>query len=168
LLRQDRATRNRRAATATTNAQARFQTCSLVSAMSLPRLAKLAIGLEVLLGLGAVGGGVALMAGPRGEIIPLPVSALAGSPFTTYFVPGAILASILGIGPLCAAALVSRRHRSAPLLTIVVGCALIIWIAVEIAMIGYSSSPPLQLGYLVLGGAIVLVGAAWSWIAEQP
>ena len=38
-----------------------------------------AIVLEVILAIGAIGGGIALILGPRGEIIPLPVSALAGS-----------------------------------------------------------------------------------------
>ena len=52
-------------------------------------IAATAIALEVFLGLGAVGGGLALMAGPNGEILPVPVSALSGSPFANYFVPGA-------------------------------------------------------------------------------
>jgi hypothetical protein len=71
----------------------------------LGRWATTAIGLEILLGVGAIGVGIALMAGPHGEILPLPVSALAGSPFADYFVPGAILLTILGVGPLGAAIL---------------------------------------------------------------
>jgi hypothetical protein len=53
-------------------------------------LAKKAIALELFLALGALGGGAALMLGPRGQIIPLPLSALAGSPFADYFGPGAL------------------------------------------------------------------------------
>jgi hypothetical protein len=56
--------------------------------------------LEVLLSIGALGGGLVLMIAPRGEIMPLPLSALAGSPFDTYFVPGLILFSVLRLGPL--------------------------------------------------------------------
>jgi hypothetical protein len=125
------------------------------------RVARAAIGLELLLGVGALSGGIMLMAGPNGEILPLPVSALGGSPFTSYFVPGAILCFVLGIGPLCVAALAWRQHRMAPFLTFAVGCALVVWIAVEIAIVGYSNHPPLQLIYLVLGAAITLVGVAW-------
>jgi len=55
-------------------------------------------------------------AGTRGEILPLPVSALAGSPFADYSVPGAILFIVIGLGPLAAAVLTWRRHRLAPLL----------------------------------------------------
>jgi len=93
--------------------------------------------LEVLLGVGAIAGGLALMLGPRGEIMPLPLSALEGSPFDTYLVPGLILFGVLGLGSLAAALLVWLRHPLAPVSAIVVGVVLLIWIAVEIAIIGY-------------------------------
>ena len=134
--------------------------------MMLRPIAKLAIGVELLLAIGALGGGLALMAGPHGEIIPLSVSLLSGSPFTSYFVPGAILLLILGVCPLFVALLAWRRHRAAPLATVASGVALIIWIAVEIAIVGYSNHPPLQLAYLALGVAMLLVGMRWSRDAE--
>jgi hypothetical protein len=127
----------------------------------LRRVAKTALALDILLSLGALGGGAALMLGPRGEILPLPLSALRGSPFDTYFVPGLILFSILGLGPLAAAWLVWLRHPLAPLATCVVGGALLVWLAVEIAIIGYSDNPPLQPFYLLLGVAITVVGLTW-------
>jgi len=123
--------------------------------------AKAAIVLEVLLGVGALGGGGALMLGPRGEIMPLPLSALKGSPFDTYFVPGLILFGVLGLGSLAAALLVWLRHPLAPVATTVVGVVLLIWIAVEIAIIGYSNDPPLQPIYLLLGAVITVVGLGW-------
>jgi hypothetical protein len=124
-------------------------------------VARTALALDILLSLGALGGGAALMLGPRGEILPLPLSALRGSPFDTYFVPGLILFAILGLGPLAAAGLVWLRHPLAPLATCVVGVALLIWLAVEIAIIGYSDNPPLQPFYLLLGVAITVVGLTW-------
>jgi hypothetical protein len=127
----------------------------------LSRFAAAAIVLEIFIGAGAVGGGLALMAGPNGEILPIPVSALSGSPFANYFVPGAVLFTILGIGPLGAAVLAWRRHAVAPLLTFVVGGALFIWLIVEILFVGYSTNPPLQAGYLGLGIVISLVGVGW-------
>jgi hypothetical protein len=120
-----------------------------------------AIALEMFLGLGASGGRLALMAGPNGEILPIPVSLLSGSPFANYFVPGAILFTILGIGPLGAALLAWRRHPVAPLLTFAVGGALLIWLIVQIVIVGYSNDPPLQAWYLGLGVAISLVGVGW-------
>jgi hypothetical protein len=124
----------------------------------LSRLAKAAVALEVFLSVGALGGGAALILGPRGEILPLPLSALKSSPFDSYFVPGLILFGILGLGPLVAAALAWRRHSLAPLSAAVVGVALLTWVAVEIATIGYSNEPPLQAFYLLLGVVITLVG----------
>jgi uncharacterized membrane protein len=128
---------------------------------ALGRFARTAIALDILLGVGAVGGGLALLAGPNGEILPLPVSALSGSPFANYFVPGAILFTILGLGPLAAAVLAWRRHPVAPLLTVAVGGALLIWLAVEIVVVGYANDPPLQAVYCGLGIVISLVGISW-------
>src|SRR5271166_4849046 len=94
---------------------------------SLTGFAKAAVSLEIFLSVGALGGGGALMLGPRGEIIPLPLSALKGSLFETYFIPGLILFFVLGLGPLAAALLAWRRHRLAPIATLGVGAALLIW-----------------------------------------
>ena len=131
-------------------------------------MARVAIALEVFLAIGALGGGVALMLGPRGEILPLPVAALAGSPFADDSVPGAILFIVIGLGPLAAAVLTWRRHRLAPLLACATGEALIIWLAVEIAIVGYTNKPPLQAFYLALGVVIVLVGIHWLRLTRSP
>jgi hypothetical protein len=131
------------------------------AATQLRRFAKASIALEVLLGVGAIAGGLALILGPRGEIVPLPVAALAGSPFQTYLGPGLILFTVLGLGPLVSALLAWKRYPLAPFAALVVGAALMIWVAVEIAIIGYSNEPPLQAIYLVLGLAITVVALGW-------
>jgi hypothetical protein len=128
---------------------------------SLSPFARAAIVLEVLLGLGAVAGGAALMIGRRGEILPLPLSALEGSPFTDYFAPGLILFTVLGLGSLLVAFLAWRANAWAPILTVTVGGALLIWLLVEIAVVGYSNDPPLQPFYLALGVMITLLGVGW-------
>jgi len=134
----------------------------------LSRFARGVLALELILSVGALGGGLILMLAPRGEIIPLPLSALAGSPFDTYFVPGLILFGVLGLGPLVAARLVWLRHPLAPAAAFVVGAALVTWIGVEVAIIGYSNEPPLQAIYMVLGVAILLVALRWLWDAGMP
>jgi hypothetical protein len=130
-------------------------------ARSLNRFATAAVSLEVFLSVGALGGGGALMLGPKGQIIPLPLSALQGSPFETYFAPGLILFCALGLGPLAAALLAWMRHPLAPIAALGVGLALLIWMAVEIAIVGYSNHPPLQPFYVLLGAAITGVGLGW-------
>ena len=131
----------------------------------LSRSARVALLLEVLLSIGALGGGLVLILAPRGEIMPPPLSALAGSPFDTYFVPGLILFGVLGVGPLVAARLAWLGHSLASVATFVVGSALLIWVAVEIAIIGYSNQPPLQAIYLVLALAILV--AALGQLGER-
>jgi len=130
-------------------------------ARPMSRVAKAAVLLEILLSVGALGGGLVLMIAPRGQIMPLPLSALAGSPFDTYLVPGLILFGVLGLGPLVAARLAWLRNPLAPTAAFVVGTALLIWVAVEVAIIGYSNEPPLQAIYGILGVAIVLVAIRW-------
>jgi hypothetical protein len=127
----------------------------------LTRFAAASLVLEGVLSIGALGGGLVLIVAPRGEIMPLPLSALAGSPFETYLGPGLILFTVLGLGPLIAARLAWIRHPLAPVAALVVGAALLIWIAVEIAIVGYSNEPPLQAIYLVLGALISAVALGW-------
>jgi hypothetical protein len=43
----------------------------------------------------------------------------------------------------------------------VAGGALVIWLLVEIVVVGYSNDPPLQAWYLGLGIVISLVGVGW-------
>ena len=128
------------------------------------QVAKAAIVLEILLSIGALGGGIVLMIAPRGEIMPLPVSALAGSPFDSYFAPGLILFAVLGLGPLVAARLAWLRHPLATAAALAVGVGLLIWVGVEVAIIGYSNEPPLQAVYAVFGVAIVFIAARWVWV----
>ena len=78
------------------------------------RLSILAAVLELLLAVGALGGGLALMLGPNGEILPAPLSLVQESAFTNNFTPGLILFVALGCGPLMVALLVWRRHLWAP------------------------------------------------------
>ena len=135
---------------------------------SLSLLARTSLVLEVLLGVGAVAGGIALMLGPRGQIIPLDLALLAGSPFSDYFVPGLILFGIVGLGTLWVALLAWRASAWAPVLTVAVGGALLIWLLVEFAVIGYTSEPPVQPVYLALGLLITIIGAAWVMRTGSP
>jgi hypothetical protein len=53
------------------------------------------------------------------------------------------------------------RHPFAPVAVFIVGLALLIWVAVQIAIIGYTDQPPLQAIYLTLGAAITLGAIGW-------
>ncbi len=51
------------------------------------------------LGLGAIFGGGALVVSPTGELLGMPLSLLAHSPFNNYLIPGIILFAVLGLAP---------------------------------------------------------------------
>lgn len=116
-------------------------------------LKRLLIGLEVLTGLSSVAGGIALMAG----WITMPTELLAGSIFQNYFIPGLILACIVGGTMLFAAYDLKTRTSQPALASMVAGFGLLIWIFTEVAIVGYDSW--LQILYFTL--AITTLGLAF-------
>jgi hypothetical protein len=126
----------------------------------LPGIARLAVVLEIFLGLGALFGGGALILGPNGHLLGMPTALLAGSPFPSYLVPGIILFTFVGVAPLVAAAITFRRHPIAPLAAIAVGLTLIGWVSVEMVVLAGLGSLAWTL-YLVLGACIATIGVAW-------
>ena len=129
------------------------------------------IGLLLLLSLGALAGGGALLAEPDGRALGVPVALLAGTPFRDYFIPGVLLFTFLGVYP----AVVSfalwrrpswkwperlnpiRRMHWAWMAGLSVGIALIVWILSQMMLLGCCYA----LQYLYLGwGVLVLIVAA--------
>lgn len=106
-------------------------------------------------GVSGIGGGIGLIADPSGEAMGIPATWLRGSPFADYLVPGLVLVTLLGIAPLVVAAGLWRRREWSWVASVLVGGALLVWLAVEIAVIGYQPQPPLQLVYGVLGAVIL-------------
>ena len=114
------------------------------------------MGLILFQGISGLFGGIALVIDPSGELLQMPLSMLAGSPFNTFLIPGIILLIILGIFPMVIFYGLWKRTNWAWSGALMVSAALIIWIGVEIWMIGYHSEPPLQLIYGLLG--LILLG----------
>lgn len=96
-------------------------------------------------------GGGALVLDPTGNSLQIPISFLDGSPFHNYLIPGFILFTALGVSPGIVFYGIMRRTSWAWSGSVLVSITLIIWIIVEIAMIGYHSNPPLQLIYGSVG-----------------
>src|ERR1700693_2547302 len=126
----------------------------------LPGLARLAVVLEVFLGLGALFGGGALILAPDGHLLGMPVKLLAGSPFPSFFVPGIILFSLVGVAPLVAAAITLRRQALAPLAGVAVGLTIIGWVSVKMGVRAGLGSLAWSL-YLVLGASTAAIGVGW-------
>jgi hypothetical protein len=118
------------------------------------------VGLEIFLGIGALFGGGSLILAPDGHLLGIPTSLLAGTPFSSFLVPGICLFSFVGVAPLLAAAIAVRRQSIAPLAAIAVGLTLMVWITAEMFALAGPGSLAWAF-YLVLGTFIAAVGLAW-------
>jgi hypothetical protein len=119
----------------------------------------------VLLGIGALAGGIALVSQPDGSVMHFETSLLAGSPFSDYLVPGLILGGLFGVGSLVVAAMGLRRARLAPFLAFAIGCAQMIWIVVQLGIIKELSW--LHPAFFGVGLVIALAAVPWGWPTFQ-
>jgi hypothetical protein len=113
------------------------------------------VGVLLFQGLSGVFGGLALLLDPSGAAIGIPLDWLEGSAFRDYFIPGFVLLTVLGVVPLIVARRLWKGCPRSSLAALAVGFALLVWIGVEIAVVGYEAEPPLQLIYGLLGAMIV-------------
>ncbi|WP_435346336.1 hypothetical protein [Haloarchaeobius sp. HRN-SO-5] len=109
------------------------------------------------LSLTALIGGFYLVRDPTGQSIGLvmavDLSHLDGTPFTTYTIPGLILVVFLGLYPLAVLYGQLTRRSWAWSGSLLMGIVLLVWIVVEVYLIGYIS--PLQPAYGLVGIALV-------------
>ena len=122
---------------------------------------KITVAALVWLGLGALAGGLALVAEPSGSIMGFDPAILAGSPFGDFLVPGLVLGGLFGLGSLAVAAMGLRHQPLAPFFAFGIGCAQMIWIVVQLAIIETVSflHPTMFVTGLVIAGASVM----WGW-----
>jgi len=89
-------------------------------------------GLQTLVGLGAVGGGLALVSDPTGAKLGIPLQTIEHSPFSTYLVPGIVLLSVNGLGSLAGAATSFTRYRYSGEVAMALGLFLVAWIVIQV------------------------------------
>jgi len=107
--------------------------------------------LEALLGASAVYGGFGLLTGTLG----MSDAWLAGTPFTSWLVPGIALLLVVAAPMLAAAVLEIRRHHLAPTASVLAGVLQVGWIAVQLlVMQRYFVLQPVV---LVVAATILLV-----------
>ena len=116
----------------------------------------------VVLGLGSLAGGLALVAAPDGSIMGFRTSLLEGSPFPDYLVPGLILGGLFGIGSLLTVVLGLREHPLAPFLAFAIGCGQMIWIVVQLGIIGTRNLSFLHPAMFLVGLVIAIAAVPWG------
>jgi len=127
------------------------------------------MALHVILGLGAIGGGIMLIADPSGEKMGMPLSILERTFFPSYLIPGILLLLIFGVFPLLVAYMLRRQPdwliaeainpyrgelHPAWALSLYVGFGQIIWIMVQTYMMNAVAA--VHLGYTALGLLILI------------
>jgi hypothetical protein len=114
------------------------------------------VGLELFTGVAGAIGGLLLVAEPDGSLMDAKLSALAGSPFSDWRIPGVLLATLVGGGFLVAGLWQWRDGWHARELSLLAGLGLVAFEAVELVWIGFQ---PLE---AVFGGVgVVVAGLAW-------
>ena len=88
--------------------------------------------LQLFIGLGAVGGGLALVFEPSGLNLGIPLELLKSTPFSTYLVPGIVLLVVNGLGSLMGATASFTRHRYAGETAMALGVFLVAWIMLQV------------------------------------
>ena len=116
---------------------------------------------QAFVALTALAGGAVLMigaldAGFSSSWTP-PAAYLEGSPFSSYLVPGVILAVVVGGGHVFAFAELERRRPWALLAAAAAGFALLVWIFVQMALIPFSVLQAVYFGAGLLEIGLVLL-----------
>ncbi|WP_127783058.1 hypothetical protein [Rhodococcus sp. X156] len=121
-----------------------------------PSLAgRLLVCLEWFTGLLGVIGGLALVARADGSMLGAGLPDLAGSPFTSWRLPGMLLAVLVGVGFLAIGTWQWIGGRWARELSIAAGVALVIFEVFVLAWLGFQ---PLEVVFGIVGVAVVVLG----------
>ena len=118
---------------------------------------KILITFIIIQAISGLAGGIELISDPTGASLRIPQEWLTNSPFKDYLIPGIILFTVLGIFPAIVSIGLWKEKYWGWLGSLLLGFALLIWIIVEIIIIGYQSNPPLQLIYGILCIVILLL-----------
>lgn len=99
----------------------------------------------------AFGGGYYALSGAK----DVPLEWLSESPFDSYFIPGLFLFFVIGPSCLAASVLLFVKSRFSKKAAIVCGVLLLLWIIIQVAIIGYVSW--MQPAIAISGIAILLL-----------
>lgn len=117
------------------------------------------LALDLFVGLTAVSGGIAILLGA----FQMPSEWLHNTPFSSYLVPGMMLAVFVGGSALVAAVAVMVRSEWDALASLVAGVILAGWIVSQVIMLGFQAG--LQPFYFVL--SLLILGLATRLLMNE-
>lgn len=114
-------------------------------------MSNLLVGLEMVTGTAAVIGGTLLVVRADGSLLRADPSALHGSPFHDWRLPGLLLFALVGIGMIVTGFAQHRCWASATSLSLLAGIGLVAFEVVELMWLGFQ---PLEAVFALIGVAI--------------
>ena len=109
--------------------------------------------------LNAFAGGYYGLSGTKG----VPTTWLQGSPFTDYYIPSLILFGVVGGSLLLAAIAVFAYFRIAHVAALCAGTVVLVWLVVQVAIIGYVS----WMQPIAAIGALLVLMLAWLLVKAE-
>ncbi len=102
---------------------------------------------QLLIALGALPAGLAMIQDPTGGLNQMTLDLLADLPFSSFLIPGLYLFLINGLGNMAGAILSFMKKKIAAKMAILLGLLMVLWISFQVLWIGYGSI--LQRIYLI-------------------
>ena len=116
---------------------------------------------ELFMGAMAVACGVILMAGLADDVLGMHTDLLEGTWFSSYVLPGLILAAVVGGSQFLAAYALWRREAWDMLASFATGAVLMGWIAGEVLLLGWIAPHGLQPFCFVYGAAEAILAVRY-------
>jgi hypothetical protein len=84
-------------------------------------------------------GGIMLMRDPSGQFLQMDQAMLSTTPFANFLIPGIVLFIFVGLGNIVGFVLTLLKKGRPGLIGLLFGAVLMIWIVVQVVLIGYQS-----------------------------
>jgi hypothetical protein len=117
-----------------------------------------------LVALAAIGGGAAMLTG----LDKFPTAWLEGTPFSSYVIPGLLLALFVGGSAAVATATLLVARNWSGQATIVAGAVLMGWLVGEVLILKQPSAPsPTEVFFFAIGLIMLALGLNVAWTQRQ-
>ena len=116
-------------------------------------------GIETIIGLTALVGGVLMVIEPGGEALGLSLLWLGKTPFSDYAVPGLVLALLFGAGNLFGAFLAFMNYEFAGEVAGFLGMGMMVWVMMQVWL--FIPTSWIQPTFFTLGALQFILGVIW-------
>lgn len=112
----------------------------------------------IFIALNALFGGYFLISDPSGESMEIPFQLLDKTPFNNFLIPGIILFTVIGLMSLIIAYITLKRGTLYPLLILIQGIILGIWLTAELSFDRAFYMPSYHIPLYMISGILIFCG----------